>query len=90
MKSMNLLWGLLAGACIGAIAGLLFAPHKGSITRKIITRRGEDYVDMLEEKVDDLMVTIDSKIGNVRKEVTDFVKREKIRAHEHSHNGNVR
>ena len=87
---MNLLLGLLAGACLGAIGGLLFAPHKGTVTRRMITRRGGDYVDMLEEKVDDLMVAIDSKIGNVRKEVTDFVKREKVKAHEHSHNGNMR
>ena len=82
MKTGNLLFGLLCGACIGGICGILFAPHKGSVTRKIITRRGEDYVDVLEEKFDDFLDTIDDKIDNVKKEVSGFVRREKVKAHE--------
>jgi len=86
MKTGNLLFGLLCGACIGGICGILFAPHKGSVTRKIITRRGEDYVDVLEEKFDDFLDTIDDKIDNVKKEVSGFVRREKVKAHEINHN----
>ena len=82
MKSGRLLLGLLGGAFIGAIGGILFAPHKGSVTRKIITRRGEDYVDILEEKFDDFLDTIDDKIDNVKKEVSGFVRREKVKAHD--------
>jgi len=82
MKTGRLLFGLMCGACVGAIGGLLFAPHKGSVTRKMITRRGEDYIDLLEEKFDDFLDTIDDKIGNVKKEVNGFVKKEKIKAHD--------
>jgi gas vesicle protein len=89
MKAVNLIAGIVAGALIGAMAGLLFAPHKGSVMRKMITRRGGDYVDLLEEKVDDLLQTIDSQIGNVRKEVAGFIKRETMHAHSSSKNGKV-
>lgn len=82
MKTGSLLFGLVWGACIGGICGILFAPHKGSVTRKMITRRGEDYIDVLEEKFDDFLDTIDYKIDNVKKEVSGFVKREKIKAHD--------
>lgn len=87
MKSTNLMLGLLAGALVGSVAAILFAPHKGTVTRKIITRKGEEYADLLEEKVDDLLVAIDSQIKDVKKEVAGFIKRETMKAHEHSRNG---
>ena len=90
MKSSILIWGVLVGSFVGAVGALLFAPHKGSITRKIITRKGEEYADLLEEKVDDLLMTIDTEIGNVKKEVTGFIKRENMKAHELSQNGHAR
>ncbi len=89
MKSTNLLVGFLAGAMVGVAGGLLLAPHKGSVTRKIITRKGEEYADLLEEKVDDLLLTLDTQIKDVKKEVAGFVKRETMKAHEHSKNGHA-
>ena len=42
MKGNKLLGGLLAGAVIGAIAGLLLAPKSGKETREIVkVRAGE-------------------------------------------------
>lgn len=79
MKTGSLILGLLAGACLGAIGGLLFAPHKGSVTRKRISRMGEDYIDVLEENFDDLLGTIDDKIDIVKKDVAGFIK-EKVNA----------
>ncbi len=82
MKKGSLIYGLLAGACLGVIGGFLFAPHKGSVTRKIIARRRENYFDILEEKIDDLLDTIDDKIEHVRKDVAGYLKKGKVNAHD--------
>jgi gas vesicle protein len=36
---------LLIGVGIGAVLGLLYAPHKGSKTRRLIAKRGEELCD---------------------------------------------
>ena len=41
----NFLLGLLAGAAAGAIAGILFAPEKGSKTRQNIGKKVRDLSD---------------------------------------------
>ena len=44
MKKSNVVLGVLAGAAIGALVGILFAPDKGTNTRKKLRRKGEDAV----------------------------------------------
>ena len=45
MSSGKVVLGLLAGVAVGALAGILFAPAKGSKTRKRIMNKGENYAD---------------------------------------------
>jgi gas vesicle protein len=75
MSSGKVVLGLLVGATAGALAGILFAPAKGSKTRKRILRKGEDYVDTLKDKLDDLLETTNKKFEKVKKEVTDFTEK---------------
>ncbi len=75
MSSGKVVLGLLAGVAAGALAGILFAPAKGSKTRKKILRKGEDYVDVLKDKMDDLLETTNQKFEKVKKEVTDFAEK---------------
>jgi gas vesicle protein len=65
MKTTNILLGVLAGAAVGAIAGVLLAPHKGSKTRKLIVDKGEEYVDDLKEKLSDLSDVISDKYNGI-------------------------
>ena len=44
--------GVLAGFAAGAALGILFAPGKGSNARKNISRRTEDLVDALNDKLE--------------------------------------
>ena len=46
----KLITGLLIGAAIGAALGLLFAPGKGSDTRKKVFEGAEDLADDLLKK----------------------------------------
>jgi gas vesicle protein len=55
MSRGKIILGIMAGAAAGALIGVLFAPDKGTETRKKIVHKGEEYVDNLKEKVNGLL-----------------------------------
>ena len=51
MKSIGkILTAIVAGAAIGAIVGILFAPDKGSETRKKISEEGKKLAEDVKDK----------------------------------------
>ncbi len=58
--------GLVAGAAIGIVAGMLLAPEKGSVTRSRITGKGEDLVDELADQLKEIVDEMNEKINAVR------------------------
>ena len=77
MSSGKVVLGLLAGAAVGALAGILFAPAKGSRTRKRILRKGEDYYDSLKEKFEKVKEEVTDYAEKVKDEVTDYAEKVK-------------
>ena len=60
-RNSGIVLGLLAGAAIGSLLGVLFAPEKGSETRKRVRRKAEDLRDEALECYD-----------NVREEALEY------------------
>jgi gas vesicle protein len=48
-STKNVLLGLLTGVAVGAVLGVLFAPDKGTETRKKLAKSGSDFKDKLTE-----------------------------------------
>ena len=79
MKTGNVVLGILAGVAIGALAGILFAPDKGSKTRKQILEKGEGYADDLKQKFDELLNTVTEKYNQVKSETEDLADKAKAK-----------
>jgi gas vesicle protein len=85
MSIQKVLIGVLAGAVAGTVIGILYAPEKGSTTRRKFSRKSFDYTDELEEKFNELIDNITEQFQTVVEEVNlmadaERLKTEKVKA----------
>jgi gas vesicle protein len=73
MNTIKVTLGIFGGIAIGALAGILFAPAKGSSTRRKIIHRGEEYSDELKEKMEDLIDTIVDQYDSQAKSAVNMI-----------------
>ncbi|MDP2388172.1 MAG: YtxH domain-containing protein [Bacteroidota bacterium] len=69
MDNGKLVICVLAGAAVGTLLGVLFAPDKGSETRKKISGKSLDSVDDIRNKLADLIGT------SYQEEASDFYEK---------------
>jgi gas vesicle protein len=72
--SLKVIGALLLGAVVGGTLGILFAPAKGTVTRKKIAGKSEDMTDAIKEKFDDFLEEIKEEIEMVKHKANDFMK----------------
>jgi len=76
-KSNNtgkLIGALLVGAAIGGVLGILFAPDKGSETRKKILSNSEDLTDDMKEKFNDFLDEVKKEVETVKGKANEFIE----------------
>lgn len=71
MNSGKVVLGTLAGVAAGAALGILFAPDKGSATRKKITQKGNDYANELGQKVNGYVDKASSKFESLKQDASN-------------------
>lgn len=86
MSQGNTLLGFLAGGAIGAIAGILFAPDKGSATREKLTNEAQHVKDELEQRLADLETqvkdTVENKSKDFKSRMDEVVSDSSVKAEE--------
>ena len=72
MNASKVLMGVLGGVAVGAVAGILFAPAKGTKTRKRIMKKGNNLKKDMKNKFEDVYKTISTKYDNVLDHAKEF------------------
>jgi len=78
--SGKIVLGVLAGIAAGALLGILFAPDKGSDTRKKIVKKGEDLKDSLKEKYNEFVNSVNEKFEKVKEDISDITEQAKTKS----------
>lgn len=70
--SSKIVVGFLAGAAVGALAGILFAPEKGSETRKKIAAKSGDITDSVKSSFNEFIDGVKQTYKGAKGEVDEF------------------
>jgi gas vesicle protein len=66
MSAGKVLLGVVIGAAAGATLGVLFAPDKGSVTRKKLSREGRRGIESLKETAGEYVSAMEEKVGGFK------------------------
>jgi gas vesicle protein len=73
MNSSKILLGVLGGVAAGAVMGILFAPDKGSKTRKKIANKSKGLANDMKGKFEELYEDVTDKYENLLQDAKKLV-----------------
>ncbi|TAE82772.1 MAG: YtxH domain-containing protein [Bacteroidetes bacterium] len=73
MNTGKVALSILAALAAGAALGILFAPDKGSITRRKIANKGKRYVDDVKEKYNEIVDEVVEKLESIKQSADDLI-----------------
>ena len=79
MSSSKALLGFVAGAAVGALAGILFAPDSGPNTRKKIATKTGDLTDSLKNTFGDFIDSVKDTYAGVKGDAEDMGEKAKAK-----------
>jgi len=80
MNTGKILIGVLAGVAIGAAAGIMFAPHVGSTTRRRLSQKGVDYFEGLKKTLNNMVDDMADKLSPVKDGAEELFEKGKKKA----------
>ena len=80
MSSSKVLLGFVVGAAVGAVAGILLAPDKGSNTRKKISDKAGDWTDSAKETFNGIIDGVKNAYSGAKDEMEDYTDKAKSKA----------
>ena len=74
MKSSNVLLGIVGGLAAGAVLGVLFAPDKGTNTRKKIAKKSSDLKDNITDSFNDFVSNVEDKYKDLASKASGLME----------------
>ena len=70
----KLLGAIFLGAAVGGALGILFAPDKGSETRKKISTKGNDLTDAVKDKFGKIVDKFKKEVEAIKDQATEYAE----------------
>jgi gas vesicle protein len=80
MKTSNILLSVLGSAFVGALLGVLYAPDKGTKTRKQLAKKGDEYADTAKKEYDVLIDKMGKQYEALKSQSEEVLNKGKSRA----------
>lgn len=72
MSKSKVVLGTMAGLVTGAVAGILLSPEKGSVSRKQIKDKSDDYLDKLKLRFEKFSGSLSEKFKSTKNEAEEI------------------